>query len=354
VRDGIVVFPRASLPPQAQAGLDQVRRLFQLDDAALLSNPRSGGARAGLIAQLDQVGREFLRTSEVRLVTGAAEEEGASALPFEAVLAAEAVANPGVILYCPDTSRCPRLAAPGREHGVRALALAGVPASAGPALGHLEVLSPEPDPFRPENLAMVALLADYCGRALERAARLEKLVFIDSLTSAYNKAYFDLEVQSEMARAQREQSSMALCIADIDDFKKFNTAYGYEAGNQVLVQVAQALKRGVRPFDTVARWGGEEFALLLTAPIQANDVLTISERLRGLVERTTVDLEGLDRRSHRVGVTVSIGVALFPQHAEDPAELWRAANQALLRAKRPPKNQVVFFQPPASLRVERG
>jgi len=200
---------------------------------------------------------------------------------------------------------------------------------------------------------MVALLADACGGALERAARLEKLVFIDPLTSAHNRAYFDLEIQSEMARAQREQSSLALCIADIDDFKKFNTVYGYVAGNQVLVQVAQALKRGVRPFDTAARWGGEEFALLLTAPIHAEDVVTISERLRGLVERQTVNLEGLDRRSHRVGVTVSIGVALFPQHAEDPAGLWRAANQALLKAKRPPKNQVVFYEPPGDGRFQR-
>lgn len=353
-RDGLVAFPRASLPAQAQASLEQVRRLLQLDDAAIPASPRSTSARLGLIAQLDQVGGEFLDASDVRLVTAAGLEEGGSDLPFDEGLGREAAADPSVIYYCPDTARCPRLMEMGRRHGVRSVVFAGVPAGAEAAPAHLEILSREADPYRPENLAMVALLADYCGGALERAARLEKLVFIDPLTSAYNRAYFDLEVQSEMARAQREQSSMALCIADIDDFKKFNTAYGYEAGNQVLVQVAQALKRGVRPFDTAARWGGEEFALLLTAPIHAADVVTISERLRGLVERHALVLEGLDRRSHRVGVTVSIGVALFPEHAEDPAELWRAANQALLKAKHPPKNQVVFYQPPATHRLQRG
>jgi diguanylate cyclase (GGDEF)-like protein len=352
-REGVISIPRASLPPQAHTSLEQVRRLLQLDDSALLSNPRSATARLGLIAQLDQVSREFLPASEVRLISTAS-DEGEAGAPFESALAKEALANPTSILYCADTARAPRLAESGRRLRVGSIALSAVSSSEGALLGHLEVLSPTPNPFPPETLAMVALLADCCGRALERAARLEKLVFIDSLTSAYNRAYFDLEVHSEMARAQREHSSLALCIADIDDFKRFNTSYGYEAGNQVLVQVAQALKRGVRPFDTVARWGGEEFAVLLTAPIHAADVVTISERLRGLVERTTVTLEGLDRRSHQVGVTVSIGVALFPDHAEEPAELWRAANQALLRAKRPPKNQVVFHQPAASLHVKRG
>jgi diguanylate cyclase (GGDEF)-like protein len=113
----------------------------------------------------------------------------------------------------------------------------------------------------------------------------------------------------------------------------------------VLVQVSQALRTGVRPFDTVARWGGEEFAVLLTPPVGGDDVLAISERLRSTIEKTAIRLEGLDGRAHRVHVTISIGVALFPEHAETPQDLWRAANTALLKAKRPPKNQVVFYRP---------
>ena len=122
----------------------------------------------------------------------------------------------------------------------------------------------------------------------------------------------------------------------------------------MLAQVSQALRRGVRPFDTVARWGGEEFAVLLTAPVQPHDVAAVSERLRSLVERQIVTLEGLDRRTHRVSVTVSIGVALYPDHAESAEDLWRAANQALLSAKRPPKNQVVFFAREAIERRRRS
>jgi diguanylate cyclase (GGDEF)-like protein len=171
-------------------------------------------------------------------------------------------------------------------------------------------------------------------------------VFIDPLTTVYNRAYFDLQALNELARARRDRASVALCIADIDNFKSFNTSFGYEAGNQVLMQVAQTLRHGVRPFDTVARWGGEEFAVLLAAPVQADAALAISERLRTSVERLRLRLEGLDHSLHQVAVTVSIGVALFPEHAESPQDLWRAANRALLSAKAGRKNQVVFYQPP--------
>jgi diguanylate cyclase (GGDEF)-like protein len=160
----------------------------------------------------------------------------------------------------------------------------------------------------------------------------------------YNRAYFELQARNEVARAMREQSSVALCIADVDDFKAVNTKYGYEAGNAVLTQVANALKRGVRPFDTVARWGGEEFAVLLTPPVEADDARAVCERLRQAVERLEIPVEGLDRKLHDVRVTLSVGAALFPEHADHPQDLWRAANQALLEAKRPPKNQVVFYR----------
>jgi diguanylate cyclase (GGDEF)-like protein len=353
-QDGIVVYPRATLPLEAQASLDRVRRLLRLEDESLLAEPRTSRARLGIIPQLDRIGSEFLGASEVRLVPAEGAEEAGPAHSLDPELGREAAAKPEVLLYCPDVRRAPRLAKAAGARAVRAAVFAGLPRGDGAPRGHLEILSRAEDPFRPDDLAMVALLADYCGAAMERAARLEKLVFIDPLTAVYNRSYFDLEVQNEMARAERENSSMALCIVDIDDFKKFNTTYGYEAGNQVLTHVAQTLKRGVRPFDTVARWGGEEFTVLLTSPIHAQDVMANSERLRLIVERQSVSLEGLDRRTHRVGVTVSIGVAVFPEHAVEHTGLWRAANQALLAAKRPPKNRVVFFRPAGEARSTKA
>lgn len=344
-RDGIVSYARSMLPSRVPAGLDQLRRLLRLDDANLLADPRTAQTRDALVGQLDLAGRELLGAHEVRFFAATATADANGEPPFDPALASEAIAHPGQVLCCGDIARSRRLEALGRERGVGAVVVTAVLASDGSALGHLEVRSAQPRVFDPEQLARVALLADFCGGVLERAARIEKLVFIDSLTGVYNRSYFDLQAHNEMARAEREQASMALCIADIDDFKSFNTTFGYEAGNEVLIQVAQALKRGVRPFDTVARWGGEEFVVLLTPPVTAEDVMAVCERLRGAVQRMSLRLEGLDRRSHGVSVTLSIGVALFPEHAETAQDLWRVANQALLVAKRPPKNKVVFYQP---------
>lgn len=335
-QDGVRRVPRASLPGEATTALDQLRQLLRLDDALLVGDPRSGQARLTLIEQLTESARAFLGVREVRFVAGVHEPA------VDDALAARARQEPQALLYCPDVRRS-RALAPLTARGIAAVVLAGIQGST-ESLGHLEVLAATPDAFRPEDLALVALLADTCGGALERAARIERLVFVDPLTSVYNRAYFDRQVENEMARVRRDGASMALAIADIDNFKSFNTRYGYEAGNQVLIQVAERLRHALRPFDTVARWGGEEFAIVLTAPVSAEDVRTICERLRVTVEVNEVPLEGLDRVAHRVGVTISMGVALYPAHAEASADLWRAANRALLLAKRPPKNQVVFFE----------
>jgi diguanylate cyclase (GGDEF)-like protein len=323
-----------------------VRRLVRLDDPLTFSDPRTGTTRAGLREQLDQAGRELLGSESVRYFARGDDDPGSpEGAPLDASLAADALKHHGVLFYCPDTERSSSLAQPARAAGTRAVVVVAVTGSDGEPLGLLEVHHREPDPYRPADLALVALLAEFAGGVLERATRIEKLVFVDPLTTAYNRSYYDLQIRNEIARAQREQSSLALLIGDIDDFKSFNTSFGYEAGNQVLVQVAAALRAGVRPFDTVARWGGEEFAVLLTPPVIEDDVIAISERLRTAVEHTAIRLEGLDGRAHRVNVTVSAGVAMFPDHADNPQDLWRLANQALLLAKRPPKNQVVFYRP---------
>jgi len=343
--DGVRLIPRVGLPARAPASIEQVRRLLRLDDPTLHHDPRSVPMRDLLREHLEETGRELLGSARVRFVGRSGGEPSPESPPFDAGLAARALAHPQMLVHCPDLSRSSRLAAEGERLGIGSFAALAVSAGAGAPAGHLEASAPGAHAFDDSALALVALLADSYGAALERAHRLEQLVFVDPLTGVYNRPYFDLQLQNEMARAERENASLGLCLVDIDDFKVFNTHYGYEAGNQVLVSVAHGLRSGVRPFDTVSRWGGEEFALLLTSPVSAHDAGTVSERLRAMVERQQVAVEGLDRRAHQLGVTVSVGVALFPDHATTPQDLWRAANQALLLAKRPPKNRVVFFDP---------
>ena len=343
-RDGVLAVPRAGLPTRAPADLHHVRDLMRLDDPGLIAGPRSTEALQGLRENLARAGIDLFGTEDVHLLPlaeGATPERVEGAL--DETLAAEALAHPGLVYYCPDLSQHPRLAL-AAPRGVGALAMLAVVSAEGRSLGVLEVRAGQPLPFSSPDLARVALLGDACGAVLERAARLQKLVFVDASTGVYNRAYFELQARNEVARSQRENSSTALCIVDIDDFKQVNTRFGYEAGNAVLSQVAQVLTRGVRPFDTVARWGGEEFAVLLTSPVEAHDAQSISERLRGAVERLSMVVEDLEHQRHRVNVTVSIGVAMFPEHGDSPQEMWRAANQALLLAKRPPKNNVVFYR----------
>jgi diguanylate cyclase (GGDEF)-like protein len=346
VRDGVRLIPRASLPAQAQTALVHVRRLLRLDEPLFSADPRTGDPRAALLAQLDLIGRELLGARELRFVPANLGGSAATTSQLSDSWLTDALVHPTTLYYCPDTTATAALRGVPLRSGVRSFVLAAVAYGGGTPLGVVEVRSGEPEPFGPDALALIALIADCCASALERATRIERLVFVDALTGAYNRPYFDLQMRNEIARAQREGASMALCIADIDDFKTFNSTYGYEAGNQVLVQVAQALRSGVRPFDTLCRWGGEEFAVLLAEPVQLSDVHTVSERLRSLVERQSVRVEALDGSAHRVVVTVSIGVAVYPEHEKTPGDLWRAANQALLIAKRPPKNQVVFYSRP--------
>lgn len=352
---GVSAYPRAALPANARAGLDQVRRLLRLDDPTFADTP-VGSSHEALTSSLAQAGRELLGDSALTFhhlarplegdgTSGEADPAPPAASPIDRRLAEQAMAHPETLYYCADTAKVARLAAPSDGRGARSLAVAGVASRGGAGRGALEVSHPDPGAFSLEDLARIALLADFCGSLLERAERIEKLVYVDALTEVYNRAFFDLQAQNELARARREQASAALCIVDIDNFKSFNTAFGYEAGNQVLTQVAQTLRHGVRPFDTVARWGGEEFAVLLAAPVEADAAQTIFERLRKAVERLQLRLEGLDRSVRRAAVTVSIGVALFPLDGDNPRDLWRAANQALLSAKSGDKNQVIFFQP---------
>jgi diguanylate cyclase (GGDEF)-like protein len=184
------------------------------------------------------------------------------------------------------------------------------------------------------------------------------LVMVDELTGIYNRPYFGRQLDHELARAYREERPMSLVIADIDDFKRVNDTYGYEAGNVVLREISQTLASSVRPFDTVARWGGEEFALILSAATTKAEAKEICERLRLKVQNMAIVVPGLDGRENAVRVTMSLGGALFPadvpvtwdrsrgldrpQREKLAHELWARANAHLRIAKERGKNQGVF------------
>ncbi len=354
---GLAAHPRLLLTLRAHAPSEPVRRLRRLDDALLREDGRLPAGDAELIGLLLLTARDVLDCDGAAFFPGPAEGDyapPAGETPLLAPWLAGTVVAHDRLLVADDLHGLPAVRDTAARMGARSAAAVriavpsdddGVPgkgANGSRLAGVLEVRSARAGYFVPERLSLLSLLAEsFCARA-RQAARLERLVFVDSLTGAYNNAYFRQALTNEVARAKRDQESLVLVIADIDDFKAFNTGFGYEGGNAVLAQVARALRRTVRPFDSVARWGGEEFAVLLTAPVARVDAEVIAERLRQSVEQAETTIVGLDGQEHRARVTVSIGAALFPADADSAEALWRVANQALLVAKQPPKNRVVF------------
>lgn len=165
---------------------------------------------------------------------------------------------------------------------------------------------------------------------------LKRLAFTDAQTSLYNHRHFQDQLEEEVRRSQRYGRSVSLILMDIDDFKKFNDTYGHPAGDRLLAALAHRLKADLRTVDIAARYGGEEF-VIICPETQRDQAMILAERLCARIasEQFAVD-DGASRH-----VTVSMGVASFPQDARNKSELVDAADHALYDAKRLGKNRVV-------------
>jgi diguanylate cyclase (GGDEF)-like protein len=162
----------------------------------------------------------------------------------------------------------------------------------------------------------------------------------DGLTHAYNKRYFTERVESELRFARRHGKPLSLMLMDLDLFKQVNDRRGHLAGDHVLRSFALAIQRSIRNEDVFARYGGEEFAVI-SRSISLEDTRRVAERLRGMIEKLMIDVQG-----HRIPITVSIGIASIPElDTDEPADLVNAADRALYWAKTHGRNQVVIHEP---------
>jgi diguanylate cyclase (GGDEF)-like protein len=208
--------------------------------------------------------------------------------------------------------------------------------------GILSLQHPQREHFTSERLSLALLVAQHFQSLLTTSIQLQGMIFYDFVTGVYNRSYFEEQLEREIAVADRHSQSMALLIIDIDDFKAFNTRYGYKAGDRVLATVACVLKAALRHTDTLARYGGEEFAAILSPPVPKEEARAIAERLRMMLEQeplTLFTLEGVPAAEH---VTVSVGGVLYPEGGRTVRDLWNGANRLLLEAKERGKNRVRF------------
>ncbi|HEX6536308.1 MAG TPA: sensor domain-containing diguanylate cyclase [Gemmatimonadaceae bacterium] len=181
-------------------------------------------------------------------------------------------------------------------------------------------------------LASVSAVALTSARAFETVREQSKR---DALTGLGNRRTFDDELRKQVDDSDRYGQPFSLVLADIDHFKRVNDEHGHAAGDAVLVAVARALERGVRAFDLAARYGGEELAVVLPrTPLAA--AREVAERLRRTVEGLEIEVE----RGKRLRVTMSFGVACYPESTPTSGKLFALADEALYAAKGAGRNCV--------------
>ncbi|MGB8929737.1 MAG: GGDEF domain-containing protein, partial [Anaeromyxobacteraceae bacterium] len=185
-----------------------------------------------------------------------------------------------------------------------------------------------------DRLARALLVARHAGLALHNLGRLEEardLAYIDDLTRLFNTRYLDLTLDREIGGGK----PFSVLFLDLDRFKRVNDEHGHLSGSQLLVEVGRVIRSCVRDEDVIARFGGDEYVVVLVG-IDAGGGLKVAERIRRAIE----DHRFRSREGGRVRVTASIGLASFPEHATTKADLVDMADRAMYRGKRTTRNVV--------------
>jgi diguanylate cyclase (GGDEF)-like protein len=166
--------------------------------------------------------------------------------------------------------------------------------------------------------------------------RMQELTIIDELTGLYNYRYFKIKLTDEIRRADRYSQPLAMLMIDVDHFKIINDSQGHQTGNIILQEIVSLIKYSVRDVDIVARYGGEEFVVLLPQTGTRNAV-SIAERMRRNVEKAYFTNSQGQRD---VKVTISIGIAIYPEGVTSAEQLLERVDQAMYIAKNKGRNRV--------------
>ncbi len=216
----------------------------------------------------------------------------------------------------------------------------------GETIGCISLASPVEDAFSALDVQVFSLIAYQLASAIRNVQlfrRTQEMAITDPLTGLYNRRHFQELLDHECFRAHRYGHSLSLAIVDLDHFKEVNDTLGHPAGDMVLQQTSQLLRQSVRQVDVVARYGGDEFALLLPD--------TNLEQAAVLAERLRLAMQGRSfvTSQHKVNVTISVGVAALGEDVPDKETLIQRADEALLVAKRQGRNLVCLYVPQAGV-----
>jgi diguanylate cyclase (GGDEF)-like protein len=191
-------------------------------------------------------------------------------------------------------------------------------------------------------LEILGILTNMLSVALQNSQHFEQikaLSYTDEMTGLHNYRFFKMRMKEEIARAKRNGFPLALLILDVDFFKNYNDALGHPAGDEILRQLSDILRKTVRDNDIVARYGGEEFAIILPSTDQKGAGV-LADRIRKKIEKFKFPHQEIQPNGT---LTISIGIALYPEDAGDAEEIVKAADKALYNAKENGRNLVVQF-----------
>ena len=208
--------------------------------------------------------------------------------------------------------------------------------SGGRTIGMLVLASRSEDAFPEEDIQTLVSVADICATAIQNAhnfQQVEAMAYVDGLTGVYNRRHFERKIAEEIDRAARYNGTLSVMMVDLDHFKRVNDEFGHLLGDEVLRSVSQLFLGALRNSDICCRYGGEEFAIILpeTSEPQA---LKVAQKLRKLV--ADYDFAGVPRQ-----ITISAGVADFPNCGPTRDDIVGAADHSLYLAKQAGRNRVM-------------
>jgi diguanylate cyclase (GGDEF)-like protein len=215
-------------------------------------------------------------------------------------------------------------------------------------IGVVSLGSHKENGFSKKEVTLVEILANYAATAIENAKvfeQTERRVFLDELTGLYNYRGFEHQMEEQLIEADSTGNPLALLIMDVDYFKEVNDRFGHLMGNKVLQHLATVLKGQVRKKDVVTRYGGEEFAIFLP-DTGKEEAAEIAERIRQAIPAHPIKLKETLQSDQEVYIqnTISVGVAVYPEHAEDGLSLVRHADRAMyVGAKQAGRNRIAVY-----------